>query len=331
MSNNSELKTWHRIYRQMLRIREVESEIALRYSEGNMRCPTHLSIGQECVPSVIGELTSKEDKAVSTHRCHAHFLGKGGNLRNMVAEIYGKKDGCSQGKGGSMHLIDKKAGFMGSSAIVGNSIAMGTGIGLAMKLNKRNNVSIVYLGEGATEEGVFYESLNFAALKNLNVAFICENNLYSVYSPLSVRVPSNRSNIEIAKACGIRRYGKHDGNNMQEVYSVVKNTFEDIRLHGGPTFLEFTTYRWLEHCGPNYDNNIGYRTEEEYLHWTKKDPISIARAELARQSIDFEGQESEMKKQIRDEVAQTFKYAEQCKYPSKEEAYTHIYAEIKDQ
>ena len=180
MTNQNEAETVSRIFAKMLRIRHIESEIASRYKEGEMRCPTHLSIGQECVPSVIGELTTSEDKAVSTHRCHAHYLGKGGNLKKMISEIYGRKTGCSQGKGGSMHLIDKDAGFMGSSAIVGNSIAIGTGIGLSLKLKKLENISIVYLGEGATEEGVFYESINFAALKNLNVAFICENNLYSV-------------------------------------------------------------------------------------------------------------------------------------------------------
>ena len=188
MHKSDETKALYAIFESMLRIRYVEEQIASIILM-KMRCPTHLSIGQECVPSVIGELTDVEDKAVSTHRCHAHYLGKGGNLKKMIAEIHGKQHGCAGGKGGSMHLIDKEMGFMGSSAIVGNSIAIGTGIGLSLKLKRSNSISIVYLGEGATEEGVFHESINFAALKGLNVAFICENNLYSVYSPLCVRQP----------------------------------------------------------------------------------------------------------------------------------------------
>ena len=181
------------IYKKILRIRMIEEEIAARYHEGKMRCPTHLSIGQEATAAAISLLTTKDDKAVSTHRCHAHYLAKGGSLKAMISELYGKRTGCCKGKGGSMHLIDKKVGFMGSSAIVGNSIPVGTGIALAEKLKNTNNKTIVYLGDAATEEGVFYESVNFAALKQLNVIYVCENNMYSVYTPLSERQPRDRN------------------------------------------------------------------------------------------------------------------------------------------
>ena len=187
--NQEEIKQAYAIYALMKKIRMTEERIAEEYPKGEIRCPTHLSIGQEAPAAMVSLATRKSDFAVSTHRSHAHYIGKGGNLERMICELYGKENGCSKGKGGSMHLIDTEVGFMGSSAIVGNSIPIGTGISLSLKLNGSNAITIVYLGEAATEEGVFYESINFAALEKLKVLFVCENNKYSVYSPLSVRQP----------------------------------------------------------------------------------------------------------------------------------------------
>ena len=162
-----------------------------------MRCPTHLSVGQELVSAVFSLIAKKKDYAVSTHRGHAHYLAKGGSLKKMIAEIYGKETGTSRGKGGSMHLIDLNVNFMGTSAIVGNSIPVGVGLGLAIKLKNEKKISFVFLGDGAIEEGVFYESLNFAIVKQIPVIFICENNLYSVYSSLKVRQPLKRKIYQI--------------------------------------------------------------------------------------------------------------------------------------
>ena len=145
-----------KIYKRMLLIREVDEKIAEKYHEGQMRCPTHLSIGQECVPACLSLCSDKDDFAVSTHRGHAHYLGKGGDLRKMIAEIYGKSTGCSRGKGGSMHLIDLYVNFMGTSAIVGNSIPVGVGLGLSISLKKTQQISIIFLGDSAIEEGVLW-------------------------------------------------------------------------------------------------------------------------------------------------------------------------------
>src|SRR3990172_8211928 len=153
----------------MKRIRRVEEEIAARYAEWKMRCPTHLSIGQEAVAAAVGSVLQRDDFAVSGHRAHAHYLGKGGNLRAMIAELYGKATGCSRGRGGSMHLIDLAVGFEGSTAIVSNSIPVGVGLALAAKLKETGQISCVFFGDGAVEEGVFYESVNFAAVKKLPV------------------------------------------------------------------------------------------------------------------------------------------------------------------
>ena len=159
---------------QMLRIRLIEEAIAERYPEQKMRTPTHLSIGQEAVPAAISQCLNKTDYAVSTHRGHAHYFGKGGDLNAMIAELHGKVTGCSRGRGGSMHLIDESVGFMGSTAIVGNTIPIGIGLGLSAKLDAKGQISCIFLGDGAIEEGVFFESLNIAVVQKLPVMFICE-------------------------------------------------------------------------------------------------------------------------------------------------------------
>ena len=260
------------LYRSMLLVRLAEEEIAARYHEGKMRCPTHLSIGQEAVAAATGAALRNTDLAVSTHRAHAHYLGKGGELKSMIAEIYGKSAGCSKGRGGSMHLVDLRVGFMGSTAIVGNSIPVGVGLGLSLQLQKKDDIAVVFLGDAAVEEGVFYESANFAVLKKLPVLFICENNLYSVYSPLAVRQPEGRVIHKMVQALGMPG-ADGDGNDVLECYAKISESVKRIRQGEGPEFLEFYTYRWREHCGPNYDNDIGYRTEAEFLEWKAKDPL----------------------------------------------------------
>lgn len=309
----------------MIRIRMVEEEIALRYPEGKMRCPVHLSIGQEAVPAAVSEAIDKKDFALSTHRGHAHYLGKGGDLKAMLAEIYGKVTGCSRGKGGSMHLIDRSAGFMGTSAIVGNSIPLGVGFGLSAILKKTGQVSCVFLGDGATEEGAYYESVNFAVLKKLPVLFLVENNLYSVYSPLSVRQPENRKISDVAEALGLT-VNVVDGNNVQECYKSIAAAADSIREGKGPVLIEFSTYRWREHCGPSFDNDLGYRTLDEYDLWKQNDPILNLENKLMNIDSSFKQQIEEIKVSIENEIAEAFEFAEASPFPDASEAYTGEYA-----
>lgn len=252
------------------RIRHIEEHIAYRYAEQQMRCPTHLSVGQELAGAAIGLSTCSSDFAVSSHRSHAHYLGKGGNLKAMIAELYGKKQGCSKGRGGSMHLIDKEVGFEASTAIVGNSIPVGVGLGKAIQLSGDNRICIIFVGDAVFETGVFYESMNIAATWKLPILFICENNLYSVYSPLSVRQPMNRKNYKIAQSIGLKT-SYADGMDAVEVLKNIENAVCYVREFRAPYLLEMSAYRWLEHCGPNLDNDIGYRTEQEYQEWRAKD------------------------------------------------------------
>jgi TPP-dependent pyruvate/acetoin dehydrogenase alpha subunit len=297
------------LYKLMLRIRMVEESIADKYSEQKMRCPTHLSIGQEAIAVGVSANLSDEDLVLSTHRAHAHYLAKGGDLNAMIAEIYGKITGCSKGMGGSMHLIDSSVGFMGSTAIVGNTIPVAVGLAWSLKLKESQSIACVYFGDGATEEGSFYESLNFAILHNLPIIFICENNLYSVYSSLDVRQPKDRKIFEMVKGMGINSV-HGDGNNVNEVFKKVKIAKEGILSGNGPQFLEFDSYRWREHCGPNYDNDIGYRDESEFLEWQLRDPLKEFLQNSAPEELN------ELKNIFSQEIAQAHDFADHSKYPN---------------
>ena len=305
---------------QMKRIRFVEEEIAARYAEGGMRCPTHLSIGQEAVAAAVGAALRRDDLAVSGHRAHAHYLAKGGSLKAMIAEIYGKATGCARGKGGSMHLIDESAGFMGSTAIVGGTVPIGVGLaygGLRVQAGGQPG-RIAF-------DGVFFESVNFAVLKKLPVLFVCENNLYSVYSPLRVRQPEGRRIHEMVSAMGMPA-DHGDGNDAPLVYEAVAEGIEAIRAGEGPRFFEFATYRWREHCGPLYDNDLGYRTEAEFLEWKAKEPVSrLAQALLAERIVSTADIE-QMQAQIALEVREAFGFAERSPFPRAEDAFTDVYA-----
>jgi pyruvate dehydrogenase E1 component alpha subunit len=309
----------------MYRIRTVEEGIALHYPEGKMRCPVHLSIGQESIPAVFAQSVDINDFVVSTHRGHAHYLAKGGNLNAMIAEIYGKSTGCAGGKGGSMHLIDLAVNFMGTSAIVGNSIPIGVGLALSTQLKGTDQISCVFLGDGAIEEGVFYESVNFAAVRKLPVLFICENNLYSVYSPLSVRQPKGRSIAKMVEAMGIE-VAVGDGHNILSSYEIMKKAVNKVRDTGAPLFLEFTTYRWREHCGHGFDNDIGYRTQEEFLEWQSRDPLNNLELQIQKKGSEVASSLNNIKSEIDLEVERAFEFAENSPFPAQSGAYDGVYA-----
>lgn len=277
-------ETVRRLFYEMLRIRMVEEKIAELYPEQEMRCPVHLCIGQEAVAVGVCANLSRDDYVLSGHRSHGHYLAKGGDLKAMMAELYGKATGCSRGKGGSMHLVDLSVGFLGATPIVGSTIpiAVGTALGSVMRGERR--VTVVFFGEGATEEGVFHEAMNFAALKRLPVVFVCENNLYSVYSPLSVRQPEGRELTSLAEGHSVESY-QGDGNDVVQVYGMAEKAIIKARGGGGPTFLEFKTYRWREHCGPNFDNGLGYRSEKEFLEWKETCPIETFKRRLLGDGI----------------------------------------------
>lgn len=315
------------LLRGMKRIRAVEQGIADRYmvQPQQMRCPTHLSIGQELVGALAGIALKPTDYAVSSHRGHAHYIGKGGDIGRMLAEIYGKVTGCSRGRGGSMHLIDESVGFMGTTAIVGNSIPIGVGLGLAAKLDGKDQVSAIFVGDGATEEGAFYESATIAAVRKLPVIFICENNQYSVYSPLSVRQPKSRIIHEMVAAYGGIDTYFVEGDDPEATSKMLQQTVDKVRSGAGPAFIEITTYRWREHCGPNWDNHLPYREESEFEDWQKRDPLpELERRLLDRGAIGADGIAT-MNQEIDQEVEAAFNFAIESPFPEENEAYIDEY------
>jgi pyruvate dehydrogenase E1 component alpha subunit len=310
-----------RLYHVALRIRLVESKIAELYPEGKMRCPVHLSIGQEITSAVFEQIKLPGDTAISTHRAHAHYLAMGGDLPKMIAEIYGKVTGCSRGRGGSMHLIDIEKGFLGSSAIVGNSIPIGVGVGYTKMLSQDGGVSFIFLGDGAVEEGAFYESANFAAVHKLPVMFILENNLYSVYTNLGPRQPAGRSPSKLAALIGLNST-KVEDSNFQDVFTQLDILTEQTRNGAGPSLIEISTYRKLEHCGPNDDDILGYRPEAETRKFKDLDLV----LSLEHLAIKSAQQKNQIVTEIEKEIESAFNFAESSPFPSYLEATEGVYA-----
>lgn len=315
-----------RLYRSMLRIRMIEEHIAGAYAQQEMRCPVHLSIGQEACAVGVAAASQDGDLFMSGHRCHAHYLAKGGDLRAMIAELYGKATGCTSGKGGSMHLVDLSCGFMGAAPIVGSTIPVAVGTAFSARLRGLDRVTVVFLGEGATETGSFHESLMFAALHKAPVLFVCENNLYSVYSPLSVRQPPGRDLAGNARALGVKTWGG-DGNDVEAVCAIARDAIASIRAGNGPAFVEYRTYRWREHCGPNYDNDIGYRAATEFDDWRARCPLTHAEGRLTQQGADAAGLRDQAAFDIGREIAAAFDFARASAFPAQHRAYDPVYAQ----
>ena len=310
----------------ILRVRLIEQRIAEVYAkEQLMRCPTHFSIGQEAVAVGVCSQMAKDEKITSAHRSHAHYLAKGGDLKAMVAELYGKATGCANGKGGSMHLIDNNVGFIGAVPIVGATIPIGVGCAYASVLKKDPKLAVIFFGDGAAETGVFHESLAFAVLHKLPVVMVCENNLYSVLSALDVRQPTGRKLVDLAAAHGaLALHG--DGNDADEVYRLTAQAFAHARGGNGPAFLEFATYRWLEHCGPLNDEHLGYRPEGELDRWKERDPLAIYTKRMVERGLADEAWIGTRTAAIRDEVEAALEFGRSSPFPERSELDTYLYA-----
>ena len=325
-AHSPELKL--KLFADMLLVRQAEEKIRELYPEGDMRCPTHFSIGQEACSAGVSAHLQQSDYAISAHRSHAHYINKHGRLRPMFCELYGKENGCATGRGGSMHLIDLDVNFLGCVPIVGSTIPIGIGAAFGAKLQGNDALTVVYFGDGATESGVFHESLNFASLHKLRVLFVCENNLYSVNTPLEERQPTGRKITELAESHGIPAT-YHDGQEVEVVYDAAKDMVDTIRNDGGPGFLEFETYRWLEHCGPNPDTHLGYRPDGEFEHWTARCPIALYQKQLLSEGILTDDHYKQMLSEIDSKVEDAVQFAKASDFPKRENMFNLLYAEGK--
>lgn len=312
------------LFYRLLRIRLVEQEIARRYAEQDMRCPVHLSVGQEgaavgaCAPLIDG------DVVMTTHRCHGHYLAKGGSLPAMIAELHGRKTGCCGGRGGSMHLFDDEAGVMASVPIVGSNIPLAVGAGLAFAQRESDSVAVAFLGDAAVEEGVFHESLNFASTHRIPVVFFVENNLYSVYTRLDERQPGLVPD-RLALAHEVP-FAHADGNDVEAVYTTMHDAVGRARRGGGPTLIAVDTYRWLEHCGPNSDDDLDYRPADEVEAWKRRCPVATFEARLRQVGELNDDVIARLREKIVAEVDDAFERARNAPFPDPATLGDHVYA-----
>jgi len=312
------------LYRQMYLIRRAEEVIAELYPQQQMRCPVHLCIGQEATPVGVCSALEPRDFVFSTHRSHGHYLAKGGSLPALMAELYGRQTGCSMGKGGSMHLIDRAAGFLGATPILGGTISLAAGAAFSSSLRGDGRVTVAFFGDAAVEEGIFYETANFAALKKLPLLLVCENNGLSTVSPLSVRQPASRTLPDLARGIGMTALSG-DGNDVLDVLRLVRQAVDAARAGQGPIFIELETYRWREHCGPNYDFDLGYRSRDDVADWQKRCPLARLRSEMERQGEWDSTVMARMEAEVQQEVDAAVQFAQQSPYPDEELLLAHEY------
>lgn len=311
------------LFRMMTKIRFAEQRIAQIYPLDKIQSPIHLSIGQEAVSAGICHALERADHIYGTYRGHGVYLAKGGDLKRLFAELYGKATGCTGGKGGSMHLVAPEVGLMGASAIVASTIPIATGDALASAMKGRTRVTVSLFGDGAVDEGVFFESINFAVLKELPIIYVCENNHYAVHSKVSDRHKQTEL-FKIGEGLGLTGT-RLDGNDVTIVYSGMRQACQHIRKGGGPLLLEFMTYRWYEHVGPGMDHGEAYRDQEKLAEALRNDPVEKAKSLLKTEFGVSEETIGQWEGNIHREVEEAIRFAESSPFPGPESLYKDVY------
>lgn len=319
MNPPPDTETAARLYRSLRLIRRAEEVIADIYPSDRIKSPVHLSIGQEAVAVGVCEALRPDDVVSGTYRSHASYIAKGGDLRAMFAELYGKAAGVAGGKAGSMHLIDMAHNILGSSAVVGTTVPIALGYALALKRRGEDRVVVAFFGDGATEEGVFAESLNFAALKQLPVLFVCENNQFAIHQPLEKRWATDRL-CERVETYGIPAR-KFPDSNVEDIHGHTLDAIAAMRSGGGPAFMECVTYRWREHVGPGEDYDAGYRDRTELESWCDRDEVERIGTLLGNET------RSGIDKEIEEQIDDAVKFAESSPFPEIGELHTNVYAD----
>lgn len=313
------------MYRTMLRIRLLEEKAGDLVEAGEIGCPVHLYIGQEAVATGICAALEPDDYVWGNHRSHGHYLAKGGDMKALMAELLCKRDGCAGGRGGSMHVYAGDVGILGTVPMVAATIPIAVGAALSASIKDSGQVSVAFFGDGATEEGVFHESLNIASLYDLPVIFVCENNLYSSHLPLSARRAVDELHLHAVPYAipGIRV----DGNDVVAVYRAASQAVARARKGSGPTLLECMTYRWRGHVGPRLDLDRGIRSEAELRAWMERCPIKGLRLHLIQYGLATEDKLETIQQEVRNEVEEALEYAYRSPYPEGHEVTKHVFVE----
>jgi len=313
------------LFGAMLRIRRVEEEIERRYHQDQMQTPIHLVIGQEATAVGACAALRLDDLVYSSHRTHGVYLAKGGDLKAMLCEMHCRVNGCVGSRGGSMHLIDKSVGMAGTSAIVAGAAPLAAGAALAARMQQRDHVVMVFFGEAATEEGALAESINAATLWRLPLVFFCENNFYSVQSPLTTRQPE-RDLVRWASGFGLPAE-RADGTNVLAVFETVRRAVDRARAGEGPTFLEAPVYRFRAHGGAGDDSHTGYRQVTERESWEASCPIGQLRTVLEDHGVLSGETLAALEQGLAAEIAAAFEYALSSPLPVEADLHEHVYSD----
>lgn len=310
--------------RKMILIRKAEEKLSEHVESGKIKCPCHLGIGQEAIGVAVSLVMRNSDRAFGAHRSHSHYLALNENTFSLFAEVLGRYDGCSHGMGGSMHIVDNENGFKGSVPIVGATIPIATGAGLAAKMDKMGDISISYFGDGACEEGVLHESLNMASIMNLPVLYVCENNLFASHLHIELRQPSNTTS-RFAQAHHIN-YSTVDGNDVVGMYKLLKTEIGLMRSSNSPYYLEAYTYRWKGHVGHRDDIDVGVKRGAQLDAWKKRDPIKRLADSIIENGIITESEYQFLNDEIQNKINLDWERAELAAYPDSEFLLNQVYS-----
>ncbi|MFH1995683.1 MAG: thiamine pyrophosphate-dependent dehydrogenase E1 component subunit alpha [Candidatus Omnitrophota bacterium] len=311
------------LYRKMYLIRRAEEKICAHYGEDEIKNPVHLSIGEEAIAAGVCHALGRDDKIFGTYRAHGHYLARTGDTDKFFGELFGKVTGIVKGKAGSMHLSAPGAGLMGTSAIVGSAIPLAVGAAFADRQMKHaSRCTAAFFGDGAIDEGVFWESVNAASLMKLPVLFVCEDNGFAVHTPASARHGYRSIGDIVSKFdCEVLKSSTTD---VELVYRLTKKAIAFMKRNRRPCFLHLRYYRYMEHVGVNQDFNAGYRPKKEFDRWRRKDPVLLQRKRILRKGVREE-RVLALEKKIDDQIKRSFQKARKALFPASCELFTGVY------
>ena len=322
---NRDIESLKMMLRSMILIRKTEQQLAWGRKNGLIGGPVHLGAGQEAIAVGVSQSLQKTDRVFGGHRSHSHLLALNPDFYRLFAEILGKKTGFSKGMGGSMHLWDQSSGFYGSVPIVTGTVPLAVGAAMAAKMQNKNDIGLVYVGDGAAEEGVFQESLNLAKIQDAPILFVIENNLFASHMHISLRQPSDMiSRFAIANEIP---YKLVDGNDVVAVAEAAKELINDIRSGKGPRLIELVTYRWYGHVDWRDDVDVGVeRSLDDIENWKERDPITRLSDSMIAEGLWNQEQEDELNNELDEQIKVAWGKAMNDPYPNPDATLKYVYS-----
>jgi len=323
--DNQDIDVLKQILSSMILIRKTEQQIAIGRKNGAIGGPVHLGAGQEAIAVGISQSLRKTDRVFGAHRSHSHLLALNPDFYRLFAEVLGKETGFSKGMGGSMHLYDQPNGFYGSVPIVAGTVSLAVGAAMAASMQKTDDIGVVYIGDGAVEEGVVHESFNLAKIQKAPMLFVIENNLFASHMHISLRQPSDMiSRFAIANDIP---YKLIDGNDVVAVAKASKELIDDIRAGHGPGFIELVTYRWYGHVDWRDDVDVGVdRSLDDIENWKARDPILRLSKSMIKAKMWSMEQENDLNNMFDKEIQTAWEKAINDPYPSSDATLKYVYS-----